>query len=89
LLNAFASLDLWFAALLLWTAPAATALSYALFVSFSAASAFARSPEASASRNRRDNVFSLERSESRRTRRRSFWRLRLIWDLMLAIGARF
>src|SRR5262245_25943002 len=78
--------DLWLAALLGCTTHLDAALSYALEALRSAVSAASRSPPATASRSLRVAVFSDDLTDLLRRRRSSFCRLRLICDLMLAIG---
>src|SRR5689334_18254805 len=79
--------DLRLAAWFLWMTPLEAALSSCLPAStarFLASSA----PDSAASRNLRTAVFSADFTALFRSCAASFCRLRLIWDLMFATGAR-
>ena len=80
----FAIADLRFAAWLVWMTPLLTALSSLREASSISAVAFSTSPASAASWNFRTAVFSDDLTDLLRSRRFSFCRLRLIWDLMFA-----
>src|ERR1700754_1823882 len=76
--------DLRLAAWFLWMTPLLTALSSLRDASRISTVAFSVSPAAVASWNLRIAVFSDDLTDLLRSRRFSFCRLRLIWDLMFA-----
>src|SRR5690349_494681 len=76
--------DLRLAAWFLWITPLLAALSSLRAASRSSAVACSTSPVAAASLNLRTDVFSADLTDLLRSRRFSFCRLRLIWDLMFA-----
>src|SRR5690606_8653984 len=80
----FAIADLRFAAWFLWMTPLLTALSSLRDASRISAAAASVSPLAAVSWNLRMAVFSDDFTDLLRSRRFSFCRLRLIWDLMFA-----
>src|SRR5205085_9546374 len=77
--------DLRLAAWFLWMMPWAAALSMRFTASRSAA-AWSSAPESAACAARLTRVLTSERTALFRRRRRSFWRLRLIWLLMFAMS---
>src|SRR6266545_90280 len=76
--------DLRLAAWLAWMTPLLTALSRCRPAARASSCAFAESPDSAASRKRRTAVLSVDFTDLLRSRAASFWRLRLIWDLMFA-----
>src|SRR5690606_11967766 len=81
--------DLRLAAWFLWMTPFDAALSSLRAVSAASALASSTLPASAASWNRRTAVFSAERTDLLRARAASFWRLRLICDLMFATANLF
>src|SRR5439155_17111912 len=79
-----ASRDFLRAAVRLWITPCEAALSRARLAARAPSCAVSRSPPSAATRTFLAAVFSAVRTDLLGTRRRSFWRFRLIWDLMLA-----
>src|SRR5690606_3972648 len=80
--------DLRFAAWFLWMTPLEAALSSLRLASRARVLAASLSPAATASRNLRTAVFRPLLTALLRSRAISFWRFRLIWDLMLATELR-
>ncbi len=77
------SRDLWFAAVFLWMTPRAAALSIRFTARRSASTLSSASLSAAVTADFA-RVRSSARTDLLRSRRFSFWRLRLIWLLMLA-----
>ncbi len=76
--------DFRLAAWLAWMTPLLAALSSRRPATRACSCAFAVSPASAASRKRRTAVLRVDFTDLLRSRAASFWRLRLIWDLMFA-----